>query len=266
MSIEALAHAAVVTGFVGPTVPDWLARRIDAGLGGVCWFAQNVADHDQATKLAAELHGLGPVLVMSDEEGGDVTRLEAATGSSYPAHAALGALDDAEATRRVAAAMGGFLAHVGIDVALAPVVDVNADPRNPVIGTRSFGATADLVARHGAAFVAGLQGAGVAACAKHFPGHGSTHTDSHLALPTVARPGRGASRARPGAVPGRGRGRCALRDDRPRGLPGVRPCRQGAGHAQPGAAGAVASRAGVRRGGDHRRPRHEGDLGHRRAR
>ena len=178
----------MVTGFVGPTVPDWLARRIDAGLGGVCWFAQNVADHDQATKLAAELHGLGPVLVMSDEEGGDVTRLEAATGSSYPAHAALGALDDTEATRRVAAAMGGFLAHVGIDVALAPVVDVNADPRNPVIGTRSFGATADLVARHGAAFVAGLQGAGVAACAKHFPGHGSTHTDSHLALPTVHDP------------------------------------------------------------------------------
>ena len=83
--IRRLAHAAVVTGFVGTTVPDWLARRIDDGLGGVCWFAQNVADEAQATNLAAELHGLGAVLVMADEEGGDVTRLEAATGSSYPA-------------------------------------------------------------------------------------------------------------------------------------------------------------------------------------
>ena len=190
--VRRLAHAAVVTGFVGTTVPDWLARRIDAGLSAVCWFAHNVEDHDQAAKLAGELHGLGDagagVLVMSDEEGGDVTRLEAATGSSYPGHAALGALDDVDATRRVAAAMGGRLREVGIDVALSPVVDVNADPENPVIGTRSFGATPDLVARHGAAFVTGLQGAGVAACAKHYPGHGSMRTDSHLALPTVADP------------------------------------------------------------------------------
>ena len=84
--------------------------------------------------------------------------------------------------------MGTRLRGVGVDVDLAPVVDVNADPENPVIGVRSFGATPDLVSRHGAAFVRGLQGAGVAACAKHFPGHGSTRTDSHLALPTVVDP------------------------------------------------------------------------------
>ena len=186
--IQTLAHAAVVTGFNGTTVPDWLADRIDKGLGGVCWFAQNVQDEEQATKLAADLHGRSRVLVMSDEEGGDVTRLEVRHGSSFPGHAALGALDDVDATTRVAAAMGRRLRDVGVDVALAPVVDVNADPRNPVIGVRSFGATPDLVARHGAAFVRGLQAAGVAACAKHFPGHGSTHTDSHLALPTVGDP------------------------------------------------------------------------------
>jgi beta-N-acetylhexosaminidase len=186
--IERLAHAAVLTGFVGTTVPDWLARRVDAGLGGVCWFAQQVEDEEQATRLAQDLHGRGPVLVMSDEEGGDVTRLDVRHGSPYPGHAALGALDDVDATTRVAAAMGRRLRDVGVDVALAPVVDVNADPRNPVIGVRSFGATPDLVARHGAAFVRGLQAAGVAACAKHFPGHGSTHTDSHLALPTVDDP------------------------------------------------------------------------------
>ena len=185
---ETLAHAAVVTGFNGTTVPDWLAHRLDAGLGGVCWFGQNVADEEQATKLAADLHSRGRVLVMSDEEGGDVTRLDRLPGSPYPGHAALGALDDVDATRAVAAAMGARLRAVGIDVDLAPVVDVNADPENPVIGVRSFGATPDLVSRHGAAFVRGLQGAGVAACAKHFPGHGSTRTDSHLGLPTEADP------------------------------------------------------------------------------
>ncbi|MEO6511419.1 MAG: glycoside hydrolase family 3 protein [Nocardioides sp.] len=187
-NLRTLAHAAVVTGFVGTTVPDRLARRVDAGLGGVCLFGQNVEDEGQVTALAADLHGRGRVLVMSDEEGGDVTRLEVRQGSSYPGHATLGALDDVEATHGVAAAMGRRLRAVGIDVALAPVVDVNADPENPVIGVRSFGATPDLVARHGAAFVRGLQGSGVAACAKHFPGHGSTHVDSHLALPTVDDP------------------------------------------------------------------------------
>ncbi len=186
--LRTLAHAAVVTGFVGTTVPDWLGRRIDAGLGGVCWFAQNVQDEQQATALAADLHGRGPVLVMSDEEGGDVTRLDVHEGSPYPGHAALGALDDVEATYSVASAMGARLRAVGIDVDLAPVVDVNADPENPVIGVRSFGATPGLVARHGAAFVRGLQRSGVAACAKHYPGHGSTHVDSHLALPTVQDP------------------------------------------------------------------------------
>jgi beta-N-acetylhexosaminidase len=186
--LRTLAHAAVVTGFVGTTVPDWLARRVDAGLGGVCWFAQNVEDDAQATELANDLHGRGRVLVLSDEEGGDVTRLDVHDGSPYPGHAALGVLDDVGATQDVAAAMGRRLRAVGIDVDLAPVVDVNVDPENPVIGVRSFGASADLVARHGAAFVRGLQESGVAACAKHFPGHGSTHTDSHLALPTVGDP------------------------------------------------------------------------------
>ncbi len=187
-----LAHALVVTGFDGTTVPEWLARRVDDGLGGVCWFAHNVADADQAAKLAEALHDLRDgddrVLVMSDEEGGDVTRLEAGTGSSWPGHAALGALDDDTATRQVAMAMGRQLRAAGVDVALAPVVDVNSDPDNPVIGVRSFGATSELVSRHATAFVEGLQSAGVAACAKHYPGHGATVTDSHLSLPRVDDP------------------------------------------------------------------------------
>ena len=81
--------------------------------------------------------------------------------------------------------MGRQLRAAGIDLALAPVVDVNSNPDNPVIGVRSFGSTPALVARHGVAFVEGLQSAGLAGCAKHFPGHGSTVTDSHLDLPRV---------------------------------------------------------------------------------
>jgi beta-N-acetylhexosaminidase len=184
--LSRLAASTVVTGFGGTDAPDWLLRQLEEGLGGVCWFAHNVGDPDRATALAARLHAVREgVVVMSDEEGGDVARLEAATGSSWPSHAALGVVDDATATRQVATQLGHQLRAVGIDIALAPVVDVNSEAENPVIGVRSFGRTPDLVARHGAAFVEGLQSAGVAACAKHFPGHGSTVVDSHLGLPVV---------------------------------------------------------------------------------
>ena len=181
-----LVDAVLLPGFVGTQVPDWLAERVAAGLAGVCVFAHNVASPDQLASLSADLHALRPfVLVASDEEGGDVTRLEHGSGSSWPGNAALGVLDDVDATRAVAAAMGRQARRAGIDLPLAPVVDVNTDPDNPVIGIRAFGATPDLVARHARAFVEGLQSAGVAACAKHFPGHGDTSVDSHLDLPVV---------------------------------------------------------------------------------
>jgi beta-N-acetylhexosaminidase len=188
-ALERLASSVVLPGFLGTTAPDWLLRRVGSGLRGVCWFGQNVADPEQVRRLADQLHAAGDgVLVASDEEGGEVTRLEAATGSTYPGASALGALDDVTATRAVAAAMGGMCRSAGVDVVLGPVADVNADPDNPVIGVRSFGSTSELVSRHVAAFVSGLQSSGVAACAKHYPGHGSTVEDSHLGLPTVADP------------------------------------------------------------------------------
>ena len=122
-----------------------------------------------------------------DDEGGDITRLEAATGSSYPGHRALGEIGDPVLTWDVAAAIGGELAALGVNLDLAPVADVNTNPMNPIIGVRSFGADPGVVAAHSAAFVGGLQSRGVAACAKHFPGHGDTGRDSHLTLPTVSR-------------------------------------------------------------------------------
>jgi beta-N-acetylhexosaminidase len=183
--LERDALACILPGFEGPVAPDWLRRRLAEGLGGVVLFGWNVESREQLRELTAVLRSEGDVLVGIDEEGGDVTRLEVATGSSYPGNAALGAVDDVELTERVAASIGADLAEVGVNLNLAPVADVNTNPLNPVIGIRSFGADGELVARHVAASVRGLQGAGVAACAKHFPGHGDTAQDSHHELPVV---------------------------------------------------------------------------------
>jgi beta-N-acetylhexosaminidase len=181
------AAATLLASFPGDRVPAWLTDRVAGGLGGVCLYGSN--RRADISAVAAAVHDARPdALVALDEEGGDVTRLEAATGSSVPGNAALGAVDDPDLTRRVAAALGAALRVAGVDLDLAPCADVNTDPANPVIGVRSFGADPDLVTRHTVAFVDGLQGAGVAACAKHFPGHGAVAVDSHLGLPTVAAP------------------------------------------------------------------------------
>jgi beta-N-acetylhexosaminidase len=184
--LEPAAAACLFPGFEGLTVPEWLRRRVADGLGGVVLFAHNVRDPEQVAGLTSSLRSERPdLLVAADEEGGDVTRLEAASGSSFPGNLALGAVDDVGLTRRVAAAIGGELATVGVNLDLAPVADVIVDPANAVVGVRSFGSEPELVARHVAAFVEGLQGVGVAACAKHFPGHGETAADSHLELPSA---------------------------------------------------------------------------------
>ncbi|MET8077143.1 glycoside hydrolase family 3 protein [Streptomyces sp. NPDC005303] len=173
-------------GFTGTTAPDWLLRRLGEGLASVGLFGRNIASPEQLAALTAQLRAeRDDVLVAIDEEGGDVTRLEVRTGSSFPGNHALGAVDDLELTRKVAAELGRRLAACGVNLNWAPSADVNSNPSNPVIGVRSFGASADLAARHTAAYVTGLQSAGVAACTKHFPGHGDTAIDSHHALPRI---------------------------------------------------------------------------------
>ncbi|MGW4730764.1 glycoside hydrolase family 3 protein [Streptomyces shenzhenensis] len=173
-------------GFAGTTAPDWLLRRLGEGLASVGLFGRNVASPGQLAALTAQLRAeREDVLVAVDEEGGDVTRLEVRTGSSFPGNHALGAVDDVALTREVARELGRRLAACGVNFDWAPVADVNSDPANPVIGVRSFGADPDLAARHTAAYVTGLQSAGVAACTKHFPGHGDTAVDSHLAMPRI---------------------------------------------------------------------------------
>ncbi|MEU3897891.1 glycoside hydrolase family 3 N-terminal domain-containing protein [Streptomyces sp. NPDC045251] len=180
------ALAVLQPGFTGTTAPDWLLRRLDEGLASVALFGRNVSTPEQVAALTAQLRaGREDVLVAIDEEGGDVTRLEVRTGSSFPGNLALGAVDDVGLTREVAAELGRRLADCGVNFNWAPSADVNSNPDNPVIGVRSFGAGTDLVARHTAAYVTGLQSSGVAACTKHFPGHGDTAVDSHHAVPRI---------------------------------------------------------------------------------
>jgi beta-N-acetylhexosaminidase len=180
------AAACIFPGFYGLEPPDWLRGELAEGIGGVVLFARNLRDPEQISALASSLRAEKPdLLIAVDEEGGDVTRLEAGAGSSFPGNLALGAVDDVELTRRVAAGIGGELATAGLNLDLAPVADVIVDPANPIVGVRSFGSDPELVARHVGAFVKGMQSVGVAACAKHFPGHGETAADSHLELPTA---------------------------------------------------------------------------------
>lgn len=176
-------------GIQGTRVPDELGALIAAGrIGGIVLFARNVESPAQLRALVRELHAPAPeespLLVTIDQEGGRVQRLRE-PWTVWPAMRAVGDLDDPETTRGVALALGQELFDAGIGLDFAPVVDVATEPSNPVIGDRSFGETPDCVARHARAFVEGLQAAGVAACAKHFPGHGDTTRDSHHELPRL---------------------------------------------------------------------------------
>ena len=165
-----LASACIFPSFPGETPPDWVRRFLADGGGGIVLFAYNVPSREQLAALCAALRAeRSDVLLAIDEEGGDVTRLEWVAGSSYPGGAALGVVDDLALTASVAASIAAELASVGVNWNLAPVADVNV-PANPVIGTRAFGSDAELVARQVAAWVRGLQGAHVAACAKHLAG------------------------------------------------------------------------------------------------
>lgn len=176
-------------GFETTAIPGALRAAIRAGrVGGVVLFRRNFTDLAQVRGLVAELHGLAPaeapLVVAVDEEGGRVQRLRE-WQTAWPAMRRLGERGDPAATAALATALGRELADLGIDLDFAPVVDVDTNPANPVIGDRSFAREADAVARHACAFLRALQAEGVAACAKHFPGHGDTSVDSHLGLPVL---------------------------------------------------------------------------------
>jgi beta-N-acetylhexosaminidase len=165
-----------------------LAREFQ--LGGVILFARNIEAPDQVAELSHDLQGLAselPLWISVDQEGGRVARLKAPF-TEWPPMAVLGRSGDVALASRFAAALAAELRAVGITLDYAPVLDIHTNPQNPVIGDRALAGDAALVGRLGAAIIQGLQVNGVAACGKHFPGHGDTSVDSHLALPVVEHP------------------------------------------------------------------------------
>jgi beta-N-acetylhexosaminidase len=167
--------------------PELAALLREYPFGGVILFRENLVDTDQIVALTDELAHAAPTgrFIAIDQEGGTVTRI--AGGLEMPGNMALGACDDVAMTTESASLLGAELRALGLNFAFAPVLDVNSNPANPIVGVRSFGSDPALVARHGAAYIRGLETRQLAACAKHFPGHGDTETDSHHATPVIRR-------------------------------------------------------------------------------
>ena len=186
--LASLAGRVLCTGFPGDRVDDAVREELRAlAPGALAIFARNVSDAVGTRALVSAMRAAagGDVapLVCVDQEGGRVARVR--FGDDLPAMLALGAADDPALAERAGARLAADVRSIGADVDFAPVLDLALDPRGTVIGTRSLGDDPARVARLGAALVRGLQGAGVAAVPKHFPGHGATALDSHVALPVL---------------------------------------------------------------------------------
>ncbi len=192
MTIEEKVGQLIMVGFEGTQANEVIETHIrERFVGGVVLFSRNIESPQQTAELTNELQRLAgatarqiPLFIGIDQEGGWVIRLkEGAT--VLPGNMALGATDSTELAERAGEITAVELAAVGINLNFAPVMDVNNNPDNPVIGRRSFGESSELVSRLGVPYIRGLQRNGVLATAKHFPGHGDTTVDSHFDLPTV---------------------------------------------------------------------------------
>lgn len=181
-----------MVGFDGLTPTQSILDLVERdGVGGVILFSRNCHSARQVSRLTRDLQAVAraaghraPLLIAVDQENGLVQRLGPAI-TTLPGAMALGAARSDKLTFDVARATGNELLALGVNMNLAPVADINSNPRNPVIGARSFGQEPALVARMTAAAVRGFHAAGVAATLKHFPGHGDTVLDSHLAAPSM---------------------------------------------------------------------------------
>ncbi len=185
---RALVGGVIATGIPGTRLEPATRRALeDLAPSGIILFRRNFTDVAQLRDLVGELHGLpSQPLVAIDHEGGTVVRL-GEPFTHFPCAADVAQRGDTDTAYAVGLAMGRELAAVGIDIDFAPVLDVDSNAANPVIGKRSFGADAQRVARFGVASMRGLRDGGVLPCGKHFPGHGDTDRDSHHELPHVDR-------------------------------------------------------------------------------
>ena len=184
--LETQAARLISVGFQGKAMTDELFRLIARGVGGVIFFSRNVGQPAEVAHTTASLKRAAgrPLVIALDQEGGLVARLRQGF-TEVPPMRSVGATGDPELARQVGAVIGREVRAVGFDMNYAPVLDVDTNPQNPVIASRSFGRTPELVSDMGVALFAGLESAGVGACGKHFPGHGDTSQDSHLTLPRL---------------------------------------------------------------------------------
>ncbi len=189
MSLEDKVGQVMMVGFGGTGVDESVEALVRGRrVGGVCLFKRNIVDSEQVARLNDGLRrlladGIPPFLAL-DQEGGNVVRVSEGV-VVLPGNMALGATRSAELAYAAGLAQGEDLKRLGFNMNLAPVLDVHLNPRNPVIGIRSYGDSVPLVAELGRAFVRGQQAAGLVTVAKHFPGHGATDADSHKALPVL---------------------------------------------------------------------------------
>ncbi|MGH9144203.1 MAG: beta-N-acetylhexosaminidase [Vicinamibacterales bacterium] len=181
----------LIAGFEGHQIsPELRSLAREFGLGGVILFARNIVEPEQVAEVAFEASRMLPELpawVSVDQEGGRVARLKSPF-TEWPPMATLGRSGDVALATRFARALATELSAVGITLDYAPVLDIHTNSKNPVIGDRALAEKAAEVARLGGAIIRALQGEGIAACGKHFPGHGDTSTDSHHELPLVEHP------------------------------------------------------------------------------
>jgi beta-N-acetylhexosaminidase len=174
-------------GFDGPAMTSSLRELINRGVSSVILFTRNYESPQQLCELCHAIKSSAPrpIMICVDQEGGRVQRF----GKPFtiiPSMREIGRGGEESLAREVGTVLARELRAVNIDMNLAPVLDVDSNPRNPVIGARSFSADADVVARMGCAMIEAMHNQGVAACGKHFPGHGDTGVDSHVELPRLS--------------------------------------------------------------------------------
>ncbi len=189
LPLEAQVGQLMMVGFIGTEVDEGVEALVRGRqVGGVCLFKHNIQDAEQVARLNDGLRRLLidhiPPFLALDQEGGNVVRIRDQV-VVLPSNMALGATRSAELAYAAGRAQGEDLRRLGFNMNLAPVLDVNLNPHNPVIGVRSYGDSVPLVSELGRAFIRGQQDSGLVTVAKHFPGHGATDADSHTALPVM---------------------------------------------------------------------------------